>query len=99
MFDPPHPGEILKEEFMTPMKLTVTSLAKTLYISRKNLSEIINEKTGISAEMAVKLSKAFNTSAELWMGLQKEFELSKALKKDYQVKQLVSETNHIEQSV
>jgi addiction module HigA family antidote len=90
MFDPPHPGEILKEEYMVPMKLTVTSLASTLGISRKNLSEIINEKTGISAEMAVRLSKAFNTSAELWMGMQKEFELSKALKKEYHVEQLVS---------
>ena len=80
MFDPPHPGEILKEEYLMPLGLTITEAAKDLGVSRKNLSEIVNEKTGISAEMAIRLSKAFNTSAELWIGMQKEYELAKAMK-------------------
>jgi addiction module HigA family antidote len=91
MFNPPHPGEILKEDYLIPLELTITQLAKTLGVSRKNLSEIINEKTGISAEMAIRLSKAFNTTPELWIGMQKEFELARALLKgsDMVIEQLV----------
>ena len=82
MFDPPHPGEILKEEYLEAFNLTVTELAEKLGVSRKNLSAIINERTGISAEMAIRLSKAFNTSPELWMGLQMQYELSQAMKNE-----------------
>lgn len=89
MFDPPHPGEILKEDYLIPLELTITQLAKSIGVSRKNLSEILNEKTGISAEMAIRLSKAFNTTPELWLGMQKEYELAKAMKKEIQVEQLV----------
>ncbi len=89
MYDPPHPGEIIKEDYLIPMGLTVTQVAKSLGVSRKNLSEIVNEKTGISAEMAIRLSIAFNTSPELWIGMQKEYELSKAMKKEIQIEQLV----------
>ena len=91
MFDPPHPGEILKEDYLIPLKLTVTQLAKSLGVSRKNLSEIVNEKTGISAEMAIRLSKAFDTTPELWIGMQKEYELARALikGKEMVVEQLV----------
>lgn len=80
MFDPPHPGEVLKEEYLEVLKLSVTELAERLGVSRKNLSSILNERTGISAEMAIRLSKAFSTSPELWMGLQMQFELSQAMK-------------------
>ncbi|MEQ6121494.1 HigA family addiction module antitoxin [Reichenbachiella sp. MALMAid0571] len=85
MFNPPHPGEILKEDYLIPLELTITQLAKSLGVSRKNLSEIINEKTGISAEMAIRLSKAFNTTPELWIGMQKEYELAKALTKGSEI--------------
>ena len=91
MNNPPHPGEVLKEVYLIPLELTVTSLAEGLGVSRKNLSAILNGKTGISAEMAIRLSKAFNTSPELWIGMQKEFELANAIKnqKELQVKELV----------
>lgn len=85
MFNPPHPGEILKEDYLIPLELTITQLAKSLGVSRKNLSEIINQKTGISAEMAIRLSKAFNTTPELWIGMQKEFELARALTKSHEI--------------
>lgn len=80
MYEPPHPGEILREEFLKPLNLTVTKLAESLGVSRKNLSTILNERTGISAEMAIRLSKAFGTSPELWIGMQKEYELYEAMK-------------------
>ena len=85
MFDPPHPGEILKEDYLIPLGLTITEMANSLGVSRKNLSEIINEKTGISAEMSIRLSKALNTSPELWMGMQKEYELFQAMKRQDEI--------------
>lgn len=72
---PGHPGEILKEMYLDPFGLTITATAKALGIARKNLSAIVNGKMGISANMAVRLSEAFNTSAELWIGLQKDYDL------------------------
>ena len=73
--EPPHPGEILKEMYMTPLGLTITETARALGIARKNLSAIVNSRMGISADMAVRLSEAFNTSPDLWAGLQKDYEL------------------------
>lgn len=72
---PVHPGEILREEFLKEYKLSVTEAAKGLNIARPNLSAILNGKTGISPEMAVKLSVAFGNSSQFWMNLQKNYEL------------------------
>lgn len=80
MFNPPHPGEILKE-YVEATHKTITEIAEGLGISRKNLSLILNEHAGISAEMAVKLSVAFNTSPEVWMNLQKNYDLWQASQK------------------
>ena len=80
MFDPPRHWEILREDYLQALDLTVTEASKNLEVSRKNLSSILNERTGISAEMAVNLSKAFGTSLDLWMGMQMEYELAAALK-------------------
>ena len=75
MFDPPHVGEIIKEEYLEPLGLTVTEAALKLGVSRKAFSELINGKTGISTKMAIKLSKAFNTSVQFWLNLQQEYDL------------------------
>lgn len=72
---PGHPGEILKEMYLEPLDLTITDTAKALGIARKNLSAIVNGKMGISTDMAVRLSEAFSTSAALWIGLQKDYDL------------------------
>lgn len=80
-FNPPHPGEILKMDYLEPLKLTVTDAANGLGIARKNLSAIINGKAGISPEMAVRLSEAFDTTPDLWMNLQANYDLWK-VKKD-----------------
>ncbi len=61
--------------YIDPIGLTITDTAKALGIARKNLSAIVKGKMGISADMAVRLSEAFNTSAELWAGLQKDYDL------------------------
>ena len=73
--EPAHPGEILKEMYLAPLELTITETAQALGIARKNLSAIVNGKMGISPDMAVRLSEAFNTSSELWIGLQKDYDL------------------------
>jgi len=75
MFDPPHVGEIIKEEYLEPLGLSVTEAALNLGVTRKALSELLNGKTGISTKMAIKLSKAFNTSVQFWLNLQQEYDL------------------------
>ena len=77
-FNPPHPGEILKTDYLEPLELTVTNVADGIGIARKNLSAIINGRAGISSEMALRLSEAFNTSPELWLNLQANYDLWKA---------------------
>lgn len=80
MHNPPHPGEIIKELCLDPIGLSVTKAAKALGVSRKTLSQLINAKAGISPEMALRLSIAFNTSAESWLNQQQQFDLWMARK-------------------
>lgn len=75
MHNPPHPGEVLKTLCLEPLNLTVTEAARALGISRKTLSSILNGRAGISPEMAVRLSIAFNTSAESWLNQQLQHDL------------------------
>jgi antitoxin HigA-1 len=72
---PSHPGEILRYHHMEPLGLTVTETAKGLGVSRNQLSLLLNGRAGVSPEMAVKLSEAFGTSVELWMDLQKQYDI------------------------
>jgi len=81
MHNPPHPGEVLGELCLTPLRLTVTEAARALGVSRKTLSGILNGRAGISPEMAVRLSIAFNTSAESWLTLQLQYDLWHAERK------------------
>lgn len=78
MYNPPHPGEIIKELCLEPLGLTVTDAAQALGVSRKTLSTIVNGKAGISPEMAVRLSIAFNTSSESWLNQQMQYDLWQA---------------------
>lgn len=78
MHNPPHPGEVLKELCIEPLGLTVTDAAKALGVSRKTLSAVLNGRAGISPEMAIRLSIAFDTSAESWLNQQSQFDLWQA---------------------
>ena len=75
MHNPPHPGEVLRELCLEPLGLTVTAAAEALGVSRKALSAVLNGKAGISPEMAIRLSIAFNTSAQSWLNQQSQYEL------------------------
>jgi addiction module HigA family antidote len=76
---PAHPGEII-QEYMEGLGLTVTGLAVHLKITRANLSRMIHGKTGVSAEMAVRLSEAFGTSPDVWIRMQANYDLAKAMR-------------------
>jgi addiction module HigA family antidote len=78
MHDPPHPGEVLRALCLEPLDLTVTEAARALGVSRKTLSSILNGRAGISAEMAIRLSMAFDTSAESWLNQQVQYDLWQA---------------------
>lgn len=75
MHNPPHPGEVLKSLCFEPLGLSVTNAAEALGVSRKTLSAILNGRAGISPEMAVRLSIAFDTTAESWLNQQTRFDL------------------------
>jgi addiction module HigA family antidote len=81
MHNPPHPGEILRELCLVPLGLSVTDTAKALGVSRKTLSSVLNGRAGISPEMAVRLSIAFDTSAESWLNQQVQYDLWQAEKR------------------
>ena len=75
MHNPPHPGGVLLRQWIEPLGISITQTAKHLGASRKALSELVHEHTGVSPEMAVRLSIAFGTSAELWMNMQSSYDL------------------------
>ena len=84
MYNPPHPGEIIRELCLEPPGITVARAAEALGVSRKTLSAILNGRAGISPEMAIRLSMAFGTSAESWLNQQAQYDLWVARHSDQQ---------------
>ncbi|SDF98730.1 addiction module antidote protein, HigA family [Limimonas halophila] len=78
MKTPPHPGRIVRQECLEPLGLTVTEAARVLGVNRNTLNNLVNEKAGISPEMAVRLSKAFGSTPRTWLSLQMEHDLARA---------------------
>jgi len=81
MHNPPHPGEIIRELCLEPLDISVTEAAESLGVSRKTLSSILNGRAGISPEMAIRLSIAFDTSPESWLSQQSQYDLWQAEQK------------------
>jgi len=77
MHNPPHPGEIIREFCIEPLNLSVTEAANALGVTRKTLSALLNGRSGISPEMALRLSKVFGRTPEGWLRLQLQFDLWK----------------------
>ena len=92
MYNPPHPGEVIRELCIEPLGLSVTEAAEGLGVSRKTLSAILNGRAGISAEMALRLSMAFDTSPESWLAQQSQYDLwvTKKDKKGIKVKKPIA---------
>ena len=78
MYNPPHPGEVIKELCLEPLGISVTAAAKGLGVSRKTFSALLNGRSGVSPEMAIRLSIAFDTSAESWLNQQSQYDLWRA---------------------
>jgi addiction module HigA family antidote len=78
MHNPPHPGELIREDCLEPLELTVTAAAEWLGVSRQTLSELLNGHNGLTAEMAIRLEKAGWSKAETWLGVQLAYDLWQA---------------------
>jgi len=94
---PVHPGAILKEMYLEPLALSITEFADNIGVTRKTVSQIVNEHSGISAEMALRLSEAFNTTPEMWLDMQQKYDLWEAKKnvKLFKIKHLIIKTKSV----
>lgn len=92
MHNPPHPGEVIRALCLEPLGLSVTEAAEALGVTRKTLSAILNGRAGVSPEMAIRLSIAFNTTADSWLNQQAQYELwhAEQHRKDLKVRRLVA---------
>jgi len=86
MFDPPHPGKMIREDCLKPLDLSVTAAAKWLGISRVTLSELLNGHNGITADMAIRLEKAGWGTAESWLRNQLSYDLWQAKRRASKIK-------------
>ena len=80
MKNPPHPGRSIRTACLEPLGLSVTAGAKVLGVTRQTLTKVVNGKSGISPEMAIRLSKAFGSTPETWLRMQLAYDLAKARK-------------------
>ncbi|RXK83298.1 HigA family addiction module antitoxin [Filimonas effusa] len=78
---PVHPGEILKEMYLDPLEISVTELADNIGVARRTVSLLINQHSGVSAEMALRLAKAFGTTPQFWLNMQQSHDLWNAEKR------------------
>ncbi|MBI4459284.1 MAG: HigA family addiction module antidote protein [Acidobacteria bacterium] len=95
MKNPPHPGRIVRQECIEPLGLTITQAAHALGVTRQALNNLVNRKAGVSPEMAIRLSKAFGSSPEVWLGMQMEYDLAQAEKKAGHIKVERIEPKHV----
>ena len=86
MKTPAHPGRIVKSACLEPLGLSITEGAKILGVTRQTITKIVNGKSGISAEMAIRLSKAFGSTAETWVRMQASYDLAQARKNESKIK-------------
>jgi addiction module HigA family antidote len=90
MKNPPHPGEHIRFDYIEPLGLTITQAARDLGVNRQTLNNLVNGRSGISPEMAIRLSKAFGGPASMWLELQMNYDLARAQQyaKDFHVTRL-----------
>ena len=85
MKNPPHPGRIVRQDCLAPLGLSVTRGAQVLGVTRQALNNLVNQKSGISAEMAVRLSKAFGSTPELWLRMQANYDLARIREREDEI--------------
>ncbi|MBF0231272.1 MAG: HigA family addiction module antidote protein [Desulfamplus sp.] len=93
--EPTHPGEMLLEEFLTPMQITQRELAKTINVSYQRINELVNKRRGVTPSLALRLSKVFGMSADFWLNLQIRWDLYKAQIEDKAELDAINEFNQV----
>lgn len=86
MKKPPHPGDLVRDDCLEPLGLSVTEGARVLGVTRQALNNLVNRKSGISPEMAIRLEKAFGGRASIWLGIQMDYDLAQAMKHERTIK-------------
>lgn len=86
MKNPPHPGKVVRVSCLEPLDLSVTEGAKVLGVSRQALSNLVNSRSRISGDMAVRLAKAFGSTTETWIRLQEAYDIAQAQARENQIK-------------
>jgi antitoxin HigA-1 len=86
MKNPPHPGRVVRQDCIEPLGLTITQAAEVLGVTRQALNNLVNGKAGVSPEMAVRVSKAFGGSPEVWLRLQANYDLARLRQDEIDVK-------------
>jgi len=86
MKSPPHPGRLIQNACLVPLALTVTAAAKALGVARPTLSNVLNGRSAVSPEMAIRLEKAFGSTADAWLRLQTAFDLAQARRHESEIK-------------
>ena len=86
MKNPAHPGRIVRHDCLVPLGLTVTAAAKVLGVSRQALNNLLNGKSGVTPEMAIRLEKAFGGTADTWLRMQMNYDLARAMKRENKIK-------------
>jgi addiction module HigA family antidote len=86
MKNPVHPGSIIRHDCLVPLGLTVTAAAKVLGVSRQALNNLLNGKSGVTPEMAIRLEKAFGGTADTWLRMQMNYDLARAMKRENKIK-------------
>src|SRR5882724_9283658 len=86
MKNPPHPGGSIRRACLDPLGLSITDGAKILGVTRQTLNNVVNGKSGISPEMAIRLTKAFGSTPETWLRMQLAYDLAAALKNESKIK-------------
>lgn len=86
MHNPAHPGEVVREECLKPLGLTVTAAADALGVTRKGLSDLLNGHTGVSPDMAIRLEKVFGSTADTWLRMQLQYDLWEARQRSDAIK-------------
>lgn len=95
MFNPPHPGRLVRQECLEPLGLSVTEGAKALGVTRQALNNLVNGKAGISAEMAVRLAAAFGGGPEVWLRMQANYDLAQVKRREAEI---VATVRHMERT-
>ena len=95
--EPTHPGEMLREEFLLPMKITQRELADAIHVPYQRVHELVNKKRGVPPSTALRLSKFFNVSAEFWLNLQVRWDLYRAKKAEQNDLNTIKDFQHLQE--